>query len=104
MLNNLEAIHAVIWAAVIGIAFAVIYTNISRTALSKFVCKLIDDNISSESAALSLKDMKLGKIHSRIVRNAVKNQNGLKRIITIVKEEVKYIIKSFIHIINFLSV
>ncbi len=81
MLNNIEAIYAIIWAAVIGIAFAVVYTNISRTAISKFINILIDKNADSENAALTLSNMGLNSIFSIIIQRTVKSNNGLKRVI-----------------------
>lgn len=81
MLNDIESIYAVIWAAVIGIAFAVVYTNISRAAISKFINFLIDNNSDSESAALMPSKMGLGRLYARIIQRAVKSNNGLKRVI-----------------------
>ena len=45
MFNNIDAVYSVIWAAVLGIAFAVIYTNVTRRAISRFVNALIDKKV-----------------------------------------------------------
>ncbi len=83
MLFNSETVYFIIWAAVIGIAFSVVYTNLQRDALSKFITALIEKNSDCEESALTLQELNLSGFASTVVKSAVKSQNGLKRAVTV---------------------
>lgn len=85
MLENISVINFLIYATCFGFAVAIIYTNIQRTALSKFISYLISNNISELSNAKTTSEMGLGRFEITIIRSAVKNQHGLKRCIKTVK-------------------
>ncbi len=79
MIFNSDTVYYIIWAAVIGIAFAIVYTNLQRGAISRFISSLISNDISCQEKALTLQDMNISGISAKIIKSAVKNQNGLKK-------------------------
>lgn len=87
MFSSINSVYTIVWAIVIGIAFAVIYTNIQRTAISKLITHLIDNDITSCEKAVTLDDIKILGISAIFLKNAVKKQNGLKKIILSEKVE-----------------
>lgn len=82
MFLNFENAYFFIIAASVGIAFAVIYTNLQRSAIGKFVDKLIK-KCQSEEKYFSLDDLKLSGLDAVIVRHAVKTHNGLRKNIAV---------------------
>ena len=87
MLNNKDAVYIIIWAIVLGISFAVIYTNFQRSAISRFIKSLLTNNCNSAESAKTLEELGLKGISNFTTANAVKTQNGLKRIIEFVAVE-----------------
>ena len=85
MLNTIESVYAILLAIVAGISVSVIYTNTSRTAISRFILGLIDKGAFSMDNAVTLKKLNINSLHSKIINSAVKSQNGLKRIIEYIK-------------------
>ncbi len=79
MLWNISVFQFLIYAAGIGFAAAIIYTNIQRTAYSKFFTFLLDNSCFSENDAKTLNDIGLGGIEKKIVKSAIKNQYGFKK-------------------------
>ncbi len=88
MLNNIDAVYIVVYAAIIGFAVAVVFINIQHAAISKFISGLINQKAFGEENARSLSQLGICGIDAIMVKNAIKNQNGLKRIIgsKIIKE------------------
>lgn len=86
MLLNIKTVYFLIWAICIGIAAAIIYTNLSRSALSTFINALTDRKIFSQECAKTLNELGLSPQQSFIIKGAVKNQYGLRRIIGSVKK------------------
>ncbi|MBP3579843.1 MAG: hypothetical protein J6K12_01205 [Clostridia bacterium] len=80
MLNNIDAVYIVIYAAIIGFAVAVIFINIQHTAISKFINGLINLKAFGEENACSLSQLGICGINAIMVKRAIKNQNGLKRV------------------------
>lgn len=60
-----------------GIAFAIIYTNIQRSAYTKFISALISDEAFSEDNAKTLKELNIKGIAKLVVKSSVKNKLGL---------------------------
>ena len=81
MFSELSVLTFLIYAAGIGFAFAIIYTNIQRTAFSKFICFLLDNNCFDESSAVSLSEIMLSSLQCSIIKSAVKKHYGFKRCI-----------------------
>jgi len=79
MLWNVSVFHFLIYAAGIGFAAAIVYTNIQRTAYSKFFTYLLDNSCFSEETAKKLDDMGLKSLEKRIVTSAVRHQYGFKK-------------------------
>ncbi len=88
MFSDFSVFHFLIYAAGIGFAAAIIYTNIQRTALSEFINHLISNGCFDESCAVSLEDTGLSNIQKSVVKSAIKNQHGFKRIIGSVSSNV----------------
>lgn len=82
MLNNKDAIYIIIIAIVLGISFAVVWANLQRSAISKFIKALISHGCSCSDGSLTANELNLKGINKFIIENAVKKQNGLKRIIS----------------------
>lgn len=83
MFSDISIFKILIYAAGIGFAAATVYTNIQRTALSKFINYLIDHNCFNESTSASLDDISLSPIQRKIVKSAVKHQYGLRKCIKV---------------------
>lgn len=81
MFSELSVLTFLIYAAGIGFAFAIVYTNIQRTAFSKFICFLLDNNCFDESSAVSLSEIMLSSLQCSIIKSAVKKHYGFKRCI-----------------------
>lgn len=81
MFENLSVFHFLIFATGFGFIAAIIYTNIQRTALSKFISYLVENNINSEDCAVGFETIGLKSAEKSIIKSAVKKQNGLKNII-----------------------
>lgn len=85
MFSDFSVFYLLVYAAGIGFAAAIIYTNIQRTALSKFINHMVEFECFNDSSAVSLNDIKLSGIQKTIIKSAVKKQHGLKRIICCVE-------------------
>ena len=79
MFSDVSILNLLIYAAGIGFAAAIIYTNIQRTALSKFISFLIDNNCLDEESAVSLDSVGLSKLQKGVIKSACKHQYGFKR-------------------------
>lgn len=79
MFSDISIFNFLIYAAGVGFAVAIIYTNIQRTAFSKFINYLIDNNCNSEQRAVTLGDIGLSLFQSKVIMSAVKHQHGFKR-------------------------
>lgn len=86
MLENLSLINFLIYAMALGFAIAMIYTNIQRTALSKFINALIDNNCYDSGSAMTLKDLGLSGIYATISKSAVKKQFGIKKAVCVIEQ------------------
>ncbi len=87
MFENIELVYITIWAMILGVACAVIYINIYRNAISKFVLYLIENKAYGTENEKNLKEMGLSALQKRIVLGAMKSQMGLKRIINVSEKE-----------------
>ena len=87
MFGNFSVFHFLIYATCLGFVVAIIYTNIQRTALSKFINHLVSNEINSEINAVKLTDIKLSSLEKSIIKSELKHQNGLKRCIEVIKEK-----------------
>jgi len=83
MLHITDTLGFLIWACVIGVCCAIIHTNIQRSAISRFINALINLGCDSEQNAKTLSELDICGFSARIVKSAVTNQHGLKRIIGI---------------------
>lgn len=79
MLWNISVFQFLIYAAGVGFAAAIIYTNIQRTAYSKFFTYLLDNSCFSSENAKQLEAMGLNTLEKRIVISATKHQYGFKK-------------------------
>lgn len=86
MFTDFSVLHFLIYAAGIGFAAAIIYTNIQRTALSVFINYLADSGCFSNDTAVTLSDIGLVGIQKVIVTSAIKHQYGLKKCISVLSE------------------
>ena len=84
MFSDISILNFLIYAAGIGFAAAIIYINIQRTALSRFICHLIDNNCNSKLSSVSLDEIALSSIQKSIVKSAIKHQHGFKRCVACV--------------------
>ena len=89
MLNNKDAIYIIISAIVLGISFAVVYANLQRSAISKFIKSLIANKCFSSDSSLTADELNLKNVYKYIAENSVRKQNGLKRIIVCEKVPTK---------------
>lgn len=89
MLGNLSFISFLIYAMALGFAAAMIYTNIQRTALSKFINALIDKDCTSYDKALTLEKLGLSGLYISIAKSAAKKQFGIKKSVNMVEPESK---------------
>lgn len=87
MFSDISILNFLIYAAGIGFAAAIVYTNIQRTALSRFICFLADNNCNSESTAVTLDNIELSAIQKTVIKSAVKNQYGFRRSVAVVSEK-----------------
>lgn len=87
MLQNISTVSCLIYAVCIGFVFAIIYTNIQRSAMSKFIEYLVNNAIDSEENAVTLGQIGLKGIGFSIVKSGIKNQYGLKSAINTVNVE-----------------
>lgn len=87
MLENISVFHFLIFATCFGFIVAIIYTNIQRTALSKFVSYLVSNKIFDSESAANCEKIGMKKIEKTIIKSAVKSQNGLKKCICVIKPE-----------------
>ena len=78
MFENIDGVISVLWAAVIGIIFAVIYTNIFRSSLYKFIRSLTKND---DGKPKLLTELGIYGISAFMVKRAVQNQHGLERAI-----------------------
>lgn len=85
MFGNFSIFHFLVYATAFGFIAATVYTNIQRTALSKFITYLIQNKSIDESSAALLSDIKLNFVEKSIIKSAVRSQNGLKRCIGVIK-------------------
>lgn len=85
MLNNISVFHFLIFAVTIGFVAAIVYTNVQRTALSKFIVFLIDNDCYDPENAASYNNIGLKPIECKIVSSAVAKQHGMKRCIGVIK-------------------
>lgn len=86
MFTDFSVLHFLIYAAGVGFAAAIIYTNIQRTALSVFINFLSDSGCFDNDTAVTLSDIGLTGIQRAIVSSAIKHQYGLKKCISVVSE------------------
>ncbi len=86
MLWNISVFQFLIYAAGIGFAAAIVYTNIQRTAYSRFFTFLLDNGCFSEADAKTLGDIGLGRIEKKIIKSAIKHQYGFKKYVKSVGE------------------
>lgn len=84
MLQNISVFHFLVYAVLVGFIAAIIYTNIQRTALSKFITYLINNSCNSEENATGLDSIGLTAAEKRIISSAVIKMHGLKRCICII--------------------
>lgn len=84
MLQNISVFHFLIFAVTIGFISAIVYTNIQRTALSKFIKFLITNSCNTEQNAASLDEIGLSAAEKRIVASSVSKAHGLKRSVSVV--------------------
>ncbi len=84
MLQITDTIGFLIWACIIGTCCAIVYTNIQRGAISKFINALVNQECFSENGAKTLGELGLCGNSLHVVKNAVKRQHGLKRIVGVV--------------------
>ena len=87
MFETFSVFHFLVYATCFGFIAAIVYTNIQRTALSKFVTFLIQNKKFDENSAVTLSEIRLSSFEKNIIKSAVKNQNGLKRCITVIKTD-----------------
>ena len=85
MFSDFSVFYLLVYAAGIGFAAAIIYTNIQRTALSKFINHMVEFKCFNDSSAVSLNDIKLSGVQKTIIKSAVNKQHGLKRIVCCVE-------------------
>ncbi len=86
MLQNISVFHFLVFAVLIGFIAAIIYTNIQRTALSKFIVFLVNNQCNSSDKATLLSDIGLNDIEKKIVKSAALKMHGLKRCVCIIKD------------------
>lgn len=84
MFQNISTVNCLIYAVCIGFIFAIIYTNIQRSALSKFIEHLINEDIDNNEKAVTLSQIGLKGLSFFIVKSNIKNQYGLKNVINII--------------------
>ena len=70
MLENISVFHFLIFATCFGFIVAIIYTNIQRTALSKFVSYLVSNKIFDSECAVNCEKIGMKKIEKTIRRNS----------------------------------
>lgn len=87
MLQNISTVSCLIYTVCIGFIFAIIYTNIQRSAMSKFIEYLVNHSVDSEESAVTLGQIGLKGIGFSIVKSGIKNQYGLKNAINTVNVE-----------------
>lgn len=85
-------LQTILYSCFAGVVFAVCITVISKNNLGRFVKKLIDDTASTEATAKTLAE--LGFERNFLVRQALKNENGLGKVVKTVSDgdEVRYYI------------
>ena len=86
MFNDISVFHFLIFAVTIGFIAAIVYTNIQRTALSKFIIYLVDNNCDGPENAVSCNNIGLKPIECKIVSSAVAKQHGMRRCIGVIKD------------------
>ena len=82
MFADISVFQFLIYAAGIGFAAAIVYTNIQRTALAKFVLYLLDNDCFNSDNACTLDDIGLNGIQKLVVSSAVNKQHGFKRCVS----------------------
>lgn len=87
MFSDLLVLNFLIYAAGIGFAVAIIFTNIQRTAYSKFISFLANNKCFDEDSSATFSEIGLSPLQTRIIRSAIKNQHGFRRSIAYVNQK-----------------
>lgn len=76
MLENLSTLHYIYIAIALGITVAIVYTNIQRTALSRFFTSLIENAATSCENAKTMNQLGLSGVYAYIASSSAKRKNG----------------------------
>lgn len=79
---DLTAILYLAYAAAIGIAFAIIYTNIQRSAYSVFINALMTQEAFTKENAKNLNDLGIKGINKLVIKSSVKNKHSLGKYVS----------------------
>lgn len=96
MFENLTTLHYIYIAIVLGITVAIIYTNIQRTALSKFFNALIDKKIFDCDNAKSLSELGISGIYASIVASSAKSKSGAGKYVKITGNDTNNKLEAFL--------
>ena len=84
---DLRTILYLAYIIAIGIAFAMVYTNIQRSAYTKFIDALMTSEAFSNTTSKTLKELKIKGINKLIIKSSVKNKYGLGKSVTAVSKK-----------------
>ena len=84
---DLTTILYLAYIIAIGIAFAMVYTNIQRSAYIKFVDALMSAEAFSKDSSKTFKDLNIKGINKLIINSAVKNKHSLGKSISAVTKK-----------------
>ena len=87
MTLDLTAILYFAYIIAIGIAFAIIYTNIQRSAYAKFIDALMTNEAFSQDDAKTLKELGIKGIKGLFIKSSIKSKHGLGKCICVVSDK-----------------